>query len=85
MKSDQSLLQAALVGYQARITEIEQAMAEIRRQLGQKTPGATSAPAADGKKKGGRRKMSAAGRRRIAAAQKKRWAEYNAKKASAKA
>jgi len=80
MKSDHSLLQAALVGYQARINEIEQAMAEIRAQLGDKQPAA--APAA-GRKKTNRRKMSAAGRRRIAAAQKKRWAEYNAKKAAA--
>jgi hypothetical protein len=77
MKSDTSLLEAALVGYQARLTEIQQAMAEIRRTLGQKraAPAASTKPA--------KRRMSAAGRRRIAAAQRKRWAEYNKQKAAA--
>jgi hypothetical protein len=79
MKSDQSLLQAALIGYQTKIRDIEQAMAEIRQQLGQ-TQAAAPPPA--GPKKAAKRKMSAAGRRRIAAAQRKRWAEYNAKKAA---
>jgi hypothetical protein len=82
MKSDQSLLQAALVGYQARIVEIENAMADIRQQLGQK-PASAAAPVKV-VKVAGRRKMSAAGRKRIAAAQKKRWADYNAKKAAEK-
>jgi hypothetical protein len=75
MKSDRSLLEAALVGYQAKLAEIQQAMLSIRGQLGQ-----TSAAAAPGAKPA-KRKMSAAGRRKIAAAQKKRWAEYNKKKA----
>jgi hypothetical protein len=80
MKSDPSLLQAALVGYQAKLSEIQQAMADIRRELGQKSApaGAAAAAAAD---KPAKRKMSAAGRRRIAAAQRKRWAEYNRQRA----
>ena len=71
MKTDRTLLEAALVGYQAKLTEIQAAMSAIRSQLGNKPAAAATAPA-----KEGRRKMSAAGRRRIAAAQKKRWAEY---------
>ena len=76
MKSDRSLLEAALVGYQAQIAEIQQAMLNIRGMLGEKQ--AAAAPAS----KPPRRKMSAAGRRRIAAAQKKRWADYNKRKAA---
>jgi multidrug resistance efflux pump len=71
MKTDRTLLEAALLGYQARIAAIEAAMAALRSQLGQSS-GAGPAPV-----KQARRKMSAAGRRRIAAAQKKRWAEHS--------
>ena len=76
MKSDRSLLEAALVGYRAQLAEIQQTMLNIRGVLGQKQ--AAAAPSA----KPARRKMSAAGRRRIAAAQKKRWADYNKLKAA---
>ena len=76
MKSDRSLLEAALVGYQAQLAEIHHAMLNIRGMLGEKQ--AAAAPAS----KPPRRKMSAAGRRRIAAAQKKRWADYNKRKAA---
>ena len=80
MKSDQALLEAALVGYQAQIAKIEEAMAEIRTRLGGKTNApASSAPAA---KQGGKRVLSAAARRRIALAQKKRWAEYKKRQAA---
>jgi hypothetical protein len=72
MKSDRLLLEAALVGYQARLTEIQRAIQNIRQMLG-----TTPAPA----RKAVRRKMSAAGRRRIAEAQRKRWAEYKKQKA----
>ena len=76
MKTDRTLLEAALIGYQARIAEIEVAMAEIRSQLGHSS-GAAPAPVKQAK-----RKMSAAGRRRIAEGQKKRWAEYKKHKAA---
>ena len=79
MKSDRSLLEAALVGYQAKLAEIQQTMLNIRGMLGQKPSAAM--PSA----KPARRKMSAAGRRRIAAAQKKRWAEFKKKAAGEKA
>ena len=74
MKNDVSLLQAALVGYQSQIAEMEKAMAEIRHKIGAspvQTPNGSNA----------KRKLSAAARKRISAAQKKRWAEYNKQKA----
>jgi hypothetical protein len=64
MANNRSLLEAALVGYQHQITQIEATMTEIRAMLG-------GAPAAGSTE---RRKISAAGRRRMAAAQRKRWA-----------
>jgi hypothetical protein len=71
-----SLLQAALIGYQAQIKEIEQAMAAIRAQL--KGSGATAtAPAAQPRK---RPRFSAATRKKMAAAQKARWAAIRAAK-----
>ncbi len=76
MKSDRSFLEAALLGYQAKVAEIQQAMLSIRALLGQ------APAAAEPSAKPAKRKMSAAGRRRIAAAQKKRWAEYNKRKAA---
>lgn len=81
MKNDRSLLEAALVGYQAQLASIQQAMQEIRNQLGQRTPGAAAIAGSDGQPAiRTKRKLSAAARKRIAAAQKKRWAEYNRKK-----
>ncbi len=78
MNLDPSLLRAALVGYQNQLTEIEQAMAEIRRRL-KMAPGSDSKPAPARK-----RTMSAAARRRIAAAQRKRWAAYKKAKGAKK-
>jgi hypothetical protein len=79
MKTDDSLLRAALIGYQNELARIEQAMAEIRRQLG---PGSGSRSAASAPAKMPKRRLSAAARKRIAAAQKKRWAEYKKQKAT---
>jgi len=76
MKTDRALLEAALLGYQAKIAELEAAMAALRGQLGHSS-GPHAAPV-----KQARRKMSAAGRRRIAAAQKKRWAEFKKQQAA---
>jgi len=79
---DAATLQAALVGYQRQIDEIQQKMDLIRRQLGK--PGSrtakTSAPAAPAAPR--RHRMSAEGRARIAAAQRARWAK--AKRAARK-
>jgi hypothetical protein len=68
MKIDQSLLEAALVGYMQRRDEITAKIDEIESQLGRAGKVSTGASA---------REMSAAGRARIAAAQKKRWAEFH--------
>jgi hypothetical protein len=75
---DNALLEAALIGYQHQADQLAEKIADIRRQLGGKSPSATpkaagTAAAAPGKK----RSMSSAARKRIAAAQKKRWAEYH--------
>ena len=77
LKADATLLSAALIGYQQELMRIEQAMAEIRRQVGAKAiPSLGPAPARK------RRTLSAAAGKRIAAAQKKRWAEYKKRKAA---
>ena len=73
---DKATLEAALVGYQQHLQQIEAKMAELRRMLGQ---GPTAAPAAKRAPKAASRKqkhrMSAEGRARIAAAQRARWAK----------
>jgi len=70
---DTSLLEAALVGYQAELQRIETAVADIQRRLGR--GGTISRPsngtAATPKKQ---HRISAEGRARIAEAQRKRWA-----------
>jgi hypothetical protein len=78
MANDTSLLHAALVGYQNQLTEIDRAVADIRKRLGGRMSGAsaTHAPA----RRTGRRPLSAAARKRIAAAQKKRWAAFHKQK-----
>jgi hypothetical protein len=73
---DKATLEAALVGYQQHLQQIEAKMADLRRMLRQ-TPAA--APAAKRAYKTGPRKqkhrMSPEGRARIAAAQRARWAK----------
>jgi hypothetical protein len=80
MKTDPSLLAAALIGYHDQLNRIKAAIADIERQLGKtksKKSGTEEAPA-----KKGRRRLSAAARKRIAAAQRKRWAEYKKQQAA---
>jgi hypothetical protein len=74
---DSSVLEMALVGYQAEHQKIVEKIAEIQRQLG----GRVSKPVltANGS---ARRQLSAAARHRIAAAQRKRWKEFHAKQAA---
>ena len=66
MKSDPALLKAALAGYENRLTEIDEAIAEIQRRLGRRK----------GSPSGGKNRLSPAARERIAAAQRRRWAEF---------
>ena len=75
------LLEAALVGYQQRLKDIEQAMADIRIKLKRKgmTSGGTFPAIKQQRRK--KRVLSPEARKRIGAAQKKRWAEYKRKQA----
>lgn len=80
---DNTILEMALVGLNAKRDEVIRKMAEIEQQLrGRKNPTATGAalllPAAAKPK----RTMSAAVRKRMAAAQKKRWAAHRAQSVS---
>jgi hypothetical protein len=73
---DKATLEAALVGYQQHLQQIEEKMADLRRMLKQTS---AAAPAAKRALKAAPRKqkhrMSAEGRARIAAAQRARWAK----------
>ena len=69
---DTSLLEAALIGYEAELERIESAIEEINGKIGRKwqiTRASTAKPSP-------KRILSSAARKRIAAAQKKRWAEF---------
>jgi hypothetical protein len=74
-KIDPELLQAALIGFQQRATEIEERMAELRRQIGRR--GGARIPEAEVAPAGKRRRLSAAARARIAEAQHKRGTAYH--------
>ena len=74
-QTDTSLLEMALIGYEAEREKIIAKIADINAQLDgrsrrARTSGGTNPTTSS------RRRMSAAARKRIAAAQKKRWAEY---------
>ena len=77
-ENDPGILQAALLGYQQQLEEINAKIADLRRRLGGRGPAAaaSSAPRATQKK----HRISPEGRARIAAAQRRRWAA--AKKAA---
>ena len=77
---DTSLLEAALVGFEQMRRNVEEKMADIRRQLGSGGGMPGGAPG-----KGRKRTLSPAARRRIAAAQRKRWAAIKAKAKPARA
>jgi len=65
-------LNAALLGYEQQRSEIDERIAELRRQLGRR--GAGLGAAAGGSPVSKKRTLSAAARERIADAQRKRWA-----------
>ena len=69
-RTDTSLLAMALVGYEAEKAKIDEAIREIRSQIGQRGPGRPATGATTPPKW----RLSAAARARIAAAQRKRWA-----------
>ena len=79
---DKATLEAALVGYQQHLRQIEAKMADLRRMLGNGTSTATAPAPKRGRRAGAgkqKHRMSPEGRARIAAAQRARWAK--AKKA----
>ncbi len=79
---DKATLEAALVGYQQHLHQIEQKMADLRRMLGNGAGTAVAPAPKRGRRAGSgkqKHRMSPEGRARIAAAQRARWAK--AKKA----
>ena len=79
--TDNDFLAMALVGYEAQMAKIDEAIREIQSQLGHRGPGrpkaATDAAPA-------KRTLSVAARRKIAAAQRKRWAAVRKSQAQGK-
>jgi len=69
---DDSLFQAALIGYQVEVTRIESKIAEVRALL----EGSSGSIATRVAKSASKRSLSAAARKKIAAGQKRRWAAY---------
>jgi hypothetical protein len=85
LKLDSATLQAALVGYQQQLDQIETKMSELRRQLGKSAgprPAAAAATKAASPSAPRKHRMSAEGRARIAAAQRARWAKTKKAKKS---
>jgi hypothetical protein len=76
---DVSMLQAALVGYQHQLSEVNRRISEIQGKLGGRR-GTVAAPLATNGA-APKRVLSPAARKRIAAAQKKRWAAFHANRA----
>lgn len=82
---DQSILQAALEGFESQLARLEAQIAFVRSQVSG-APKATraykaagdGAPKGPGRKKG--RAVSEEGRKRMAEAQKRRWAKVHAAK-----
>jgi hypothetical protein len=91
---DHAMLNMALVGYEFEKTRIEQAIQNIREQLGGARRGpmpvksiarkTASAPANAPSKTTGKRVLSEAARRRIIAGQKRRWAAHRKQLAEGK-
>ena len=81
MSTDPSLLQMALIGYQAEREKIEEKTRELQARLKGKT---VSAFAPVKVKVRAKRHLSESARARIAAAQKKRWAEHRKRQAAEK-
>jgi hypothetical protein len=84
LQLDRATLEAALVGYQRQLDEIQTKMSELRRRLGGRAAASVAdssaaAPRAKGARRGRKHRMSAEGRARIAAAQRARWAKFKKK------
>ena len=78
VKINQDIIEAAIVGYQSKIADLQQRIDELRSMLNgvsearrEKTATPVEGPSI---KSGGRRRMSAAAKRKLLTAAKKRWA-----------
>jgi hypothetical protein len=80
LQLDRATLEAALVGYQQQLQEIQTKMTELRRRLGSGSGKAQAQASAAAPARGRKHRMSAEGRARIAAAQRARWAKFKKKK-----
>jgi hypothetical protein len=80
---DQSILAAALLGYEAQRNSITAKIEAIKAQLGGSTRKVAAAPAAAAPKARKAHRISPEGLKRIRDAQKRRWAAAKAKAASA--
>ena len=72
-RHDNSLLEAALLGYQAELRRVTDAIANIQKRLGSAAAGGVGTPLVRARPQK-KHRISAAGRVRIAEAQRKRWA-----------
>jgi len=79
-KMNQDIIEAAIIGYQSKISDLQQRIAELRSMLNgtqNARRDTTSSPVEGGaseKRGGGKRRMSAAAKRKLSLAAKKRWA-----------
>ena len=81
--ADRDLLEAAIIGYQTKIAELQQRIAEIRMRL----DGHSSAANSSNHPKPGKppnRTMTAAAKRKLSLAAKQRWARLRRKHPNAK-
>jgi hypothetical protein len=79
MAHDTSLLQAALIGYQAQAEKLTLAIGDLEKRLGKRSGGKAPVASSNGTRR--KHTISAEGRERIAAAQRKRWAAARRKNA----
>jgi hypothetical protein len=77
MKADLTLLRAALVGYETRLAQVNDAIQQVRQALSSTVMTSVSQ---NGRSSTPKHQISAAGRNRIAAAQRRRWAAYRKQK-----
>jgi hypothetical protein len=77
-KLDRETLEAALIGFEQKRSEVDQKITELRLILNGREPQADGA--APLKLRHKRRKMSAAARKRMADGQRKRWAKVRVAK-----
>ena len=85
MNYTQEVLEHALIGYQHKLTQIEEKIADLRRQLsnGSKVQAFNVTNHSTGTASKKKRVMSAEARARIAAAQVRRWKKVRAQKGRA--